>query len=79
MPMTLLADFLRSGLNPGELVLVVVPGQGDPAGEITAGAGVGGQQVGSQRERPLVGQQPVLRQEGIGVGMLEFQHGDTSY
>ena len=41
----LLLDLLGRRLDAGELLLVVVPGQVHPAGEITAGAGVGGEHL----------------------------------
>ena len=68
----LLLDLLGSGLDAGELLLVIVAGQSHPAGEITAGAVMLRQHGSSLLQGILTGGGKVLRHKGSNLGQIEF-------
>ena len=61
----LLLDALGGRLDAGKLLLVIVPGQGHPAGEIAAGTVVLSQHGGGLLQRRLPAGQIILGQESI--------------
>ena len=63
---------LGGGLDAGEFLLVVVPGQEHPAGKVTARAGVGGDHFSRLGQPLLPGGQVVLGQKAAQLGEVEF-------
>ena len=68
------ADALRRRLDAGELLLVIVPWQVHPAGEVAAGAAAALQLGAALLQPGQAAGQPVLRQKGCRVGNITGKH-----